>query len=73
MDSTFGKVGVKINILGNNLKNATSVKFNGTPAAFTVVSGSYIKTTVPSGATTGAITVTTPGGTFSSNVAFQVK
>ncbi len=70
---TFGKVGVKINILGSNLKNASSVKFNGTPAAFTVVSGSYIKTTVPSGATTGAITVTTPGGTFSSNVAFQVK
>jgi uncharacterized repeat protein (TIGR03803 family) len=69
----FGKVGAKINIVGSNLKNATSVKFNGTPAAFTITSGSYIKTTVPTGATTGLVTVTTPGGTFSSNVAFQVK
>jgi uncharacterized repeat protein (TIGR03803 family) len=70
---TFGKVGYKVNILGGSLKNATSVKFNGTPATFTVVSGSYIKTTVPTCATTGTITVTTSGGTFSSNVPFQVK
>jgi uncharacterized repeat protein (TIGR03803 family) len=70
---TFGKVGYKVNILGGNLKNATKVQFNGTAATFTVMSGSYIKATVPKGATTGTITVTTPGGTYSSNVAFQVK
>jgi uncharacterized repeat protein (TIGR03803 family) len=70
---TFGKVGSHINIQGTNLSGTTSVTFNGTPATFTVESGgTYLKATVPSGATTGAIEVTTPSGTLSSNVAFQV-
>ena len=45
---------------GNSLTGATSVNFNGTAATFTVVSGSEIKTTVPMGATTGSVEVTTP-------------
>lgn len=69
----FGKVGRVINILGNNLTGTTSVSFNGTPAAFDAVSDTYIKATVPMGATTGTIEVTTTSGTLSSNVAFQVK
>jgi hypothetical protein len=48
------------------------VTFNGTPATFTVVSNSLIKATVPAGATTGTIEVTTPGGVLASNVAFQI-
>jgi uncharacterized repeat protein (TIGR03803 family) len=68
----FGKVGYNMNILGNNLTGATGVTFNGTPAAFTVVSNSYIKAMVPVGATTGTIQVTTPNGTLSSNVAFRI-
>jgi uncharacterized repeat protein (TIGR03803 family) len=68
----FGKAGYKINILGNNLKSTTSVTFNGTPAAFAVISGTHIEVTVPIGATTGTIEVTTPTGALSSNVAFQV-
>jgi uncharacterized repeat protein (TIGR03803 family) len=68
----FGKTGDDINILGNNLKGTTRVTFNGTPATFTVVSSSYIKASVPTGATTGTIQVTTPIGALSSNVAFQV-
>jgi uncharacterized repeat protein (TIGR03803 family) len=69
---TFGKVGYTINILGNNLTGTTSVTFNGTSAAFTVVSDTYIKATVPTGTTSGTIEVTTPSGTLSSNVPFRI-
>jgi uncharacterized repeat protein (TIGR03803 family) len=69
----FGKAGSVAYILGNNLTGTTSVTFNGAPATFSVVSSTYIKATVPSGATTGTIEVTTPSGTLSSNVAFQVS
>jgi len=69
---TSGKAGATVHILGTNLTGATSVTFNGTPATFAVVSGSYIKTTVPTGATTGPVQVTTPGGTLNSNVTFYV-
>jgi hypothetical protein len=41
-------------------------------AAFTVISNSEITTTVPTGATTGKVKVTLPGGTLSSNVNFRV-
>ena len=67
-----GKVGYKIQILGKGLTGSASVTFNGTQATFTVISDTLIKATVPSGATTGTIEVTTPGGTLNSNVAFQV-
>jgi hypothetical protein len=46
---TSGKIGRKINILGTDLTGATSVTFNGTPATFTVVSATEIRTTVPTG------------------------
>jgi uncharacterized repeat protein (TIGR03803 family) len=69
---TSGTVGLKVTILGNNLKDATSVKFNGTPATFKA-SNTHITTKVPSGATTGTVIVTTPNGTLASNVAFQVS
>jgi uncharacterized repeat protein (TIGR03803 family) len=69
---TSGKVGTAVIILGTNLTDATSVDFNGTAATFTVVSTSEITTTVPTGATTGMVQVTTPIGTLLSNVAFRV-
>lgn len=69
---TSGKVGAQVSILGTNLTGATSVTFNGAPAAFTVVSASQITTTVPAGATTGKVQVVTPGGRLVSNVAFRV-
>jgi uncharacterized repeat protein (TIGR03803 family) len=69
---TSGKVGAAVKILGTNLTGATSVTFNGTPATFTVTSGSEITTTVPTGATTGKVKVTISGHTLSSNVNFRV-
>jgi len=67
-----GNVGANVGILGTNLNGATGVKFNGTETAFRVVSSSFIEAKVPSGATTGTVTVQLPGGTLSSNVPFIV-
>jgi len=70
---TSGKVGAAVQILGTNLTGATSVTFNGTAAAFTVISPSLISTTVPTGAATGQVQVKTPIGTLLSNAAFVVQ
>lgn len=69
----FGKAGQIGRILGQGFTGATAVWLNGIPASFTVVSDTYIRATVPAGATTGFVTVTTPSGTLTSNVAFQVR
>ena len=67
-----GKVGAKVEILGQNLNGTTAVTFNGTAASFTVVSDTYLTAIVPAGATTGTVQVTTSGGTLNSNVVFRV-
>src|SRR5579859_127772 len=54
-----GKVGAKVTILGNGLMNATSVTFNGSAATITLDKNTEIQTTVPTGATTGTVKVTT--------------
>ena len=69
---TSGKVAARVIILGNNLTGTSSVSFNGTAATFTVNSDTEITTMVPTGASTGEVEVTTPGGTLSSNVSFRV-
>jgi hypothetical protein len=66
-------VGGAVTILGSSLTGSTSVTFNGVAATFTVVSPTEIKTTVPTGATTGKVQVVTPGGTLTSNVNFRVR
>ncbi|WP_460504359.1 IPT/TIG domain-containing protein, partial [Hymenobacter agri] len=50
---------------------ATAVTFNGTVATFAVNSATQITATVPTGATTGPVTVTTAGGT-SNGLSFTV-
>ncbi|MGH9433093.1 MAG: choice-of-anchor tandem repeat GloVer-containing protein, partial [Terriglobia bacterium] len=69
---TAGKVGRVIDILGQGFTGTTSVSFNGTAATFQVESDTFLKAIVPSGATTGVVTVTTPSGTLSSNQPFRV-
>jgi uncharacterized repeat protein (TIGR03803 family) len=69
---TSGKAETAVKILGTDLTGATSVTFNGTAAAFTVVSSSEITTSVPAGATSGSVTVMTPGSTLISNVPFLI-
>jgi len=69
----YGEVGQTVEILGQGLTGTSKVSFNGTLAtSFTVVSDTYLTTAVPAGATTGPVTVTTPGGTLSSSRKFLV-
>jgi uncharacterized repeat protein (TIGR03803 family) len=67
-----GKVGKTVGILGQGLTGTTSVSFNGIEASFNVRSDTFLTATVPTGATTGYVTVQTPAGTLTSNVVFQV-
>jgi uncharacterized repeat protein (TIGR03803 family) len=67
-----GKVGTRVIILGTDLTGVTAVSFDGTPASFKVVSATEITTTVPTGAASGTVKVTTPNGTLLSNVKFLV-
>jgi hypothetical protein len=68
-----GKVGTAVTISGTGFNGATAVRFSNAAATFTVASDAQIQTTVPSGATTGRISVTTPGGTATSSTNFKVK
>jgi hypothetical protein len=68
-----GPVGTVVTIKGDRFTGATAVTFNGTAATtFTVISDELIQATVPAGATTGRITITTPGGVVESHYAFTV-
>jgi uncharacterized repeat protein (TIGR03803 family) len=71
--TTSGKVGSLVKILGTDLAGATSVTFNGTSAVFTIESKSAIAATVPAGATSGEVEVVTSFGTLKSNVPFRVQ
>jgi uncharacterized repeat protein (TIGR03803 family) len=70
--TSSGKVNAKIEILGQGFTGTTGVSFNGTAATFKVTSDTFLTATVPSGATTGSVTVTTPGGSLASNKIFRV-
>ena len=68
-----GAVGATVHVYGANFTGATAVRFNGTSATpFTVIGPGNIQTTVPVGATSGRITVTTPAGTGTSPIDFTV-
>ncbi len=68
-----GPVGTQVTLNGTNFTGATAVRF-GTVAAITfrVVSAGTITATVPAGAVTAFLYVTTPGGTAVSKKQFQV-
>lgn len=68
----FGKVGQTGGILGQGFTGTTEVSFNGVPTNFTVRADTFLTTTVPPGAMSGSVTVTTPTGVLTSNVPFQV-
>jgi uncharacterized repeat protein (TIGR03803 family) len=70
---TSGNVGATVEILGQGFTGTKVVSFNGTAAAkFTVVSNTFMTAVVPTGATTGLVTVTTPKATLQSNKKFRV-
>ena len=68
-----GPVGTAVRIWGYNLLEST-VAFNGVPATTVRHSGpNYVWANVPTGATTGPITVTTAGGTSTTKASFAVE
>jgi uncharacterized repeat protein (TIGR03803 family) len=70
---TSGAVGTVVQITGNGFTGATSVTFGGVKAtSFSVNSSTKITATVPTGAKTGKIQVTTPGGIAASSTSFTV-
>jgi hypothetical protein len=69
---TTAGVGAAVTLTGSAFTGASVVAFNGTAAVFTVNSDTQITATVPSGATSGTIAVTTPGGTATSTASFTV-
>jgi uncharacterized repeat protein (TIGR03803 family) len=73
IQTTSGKAGSTVRILGNDLTVATSVTFNGVVAEFKVNSPSEISATVPAAATSGPVQVFIPGGPLTSNVPFQIR
>jgi len=69
---TTGSAGDPVTITGMNFAAVDSVRFNGAPASFTITDDSSITATVPPGATTGPVTVSSPGGTATSAGDFEV-
>ncbi|NTX07667.1 IPT/TIG domain-containing protein [Myxococcus sp. CA040A] len=76
LSPTTGKAGTQVTLSGTNLTGATSVRFgtHSTAEALITLQGSTrLTTTVPPGAVSGNILVTTPGGTTASRSAFTVS
>jgi hypothetical protein len=72
---TSGPTGTVVVITGEGLLNTSRVTFykNAVVGSFTVNSDTQITVTVPPGAATGPIQITTPGGTVTSNATFTVN
>ena len=70
--TTSAKVGKTVQILGQGFTGTTAVSFHGKAATFHVVSNTYLTALVPNGATSGFVTVATPGRVLKSNQVFRV-
>ncbi|MFZ9860109.1 MAG: choice-of-anchor Q domain-containing protein, partial [Gemmataceae bacterium] len=68
-----GKTGTSVVITGTNFTNVSQVSFNGTvQPTYTVDSPTQITTTIPTGATTGTISITTIAGTATSSSSITI-
>ncbi|HMC72045.1 MAG TPA: S8 family serine peptidase, partial [Mycobacteriales bacterium] len=67
-----GAVGSSVTVTGTNFTGATSVKFNGQSATFTVSTSTQITATVPNCSSSGTISVITAGGSANSASSFSV-
>jgi large repetitive protein len=69
---TTGWPGSSVTVTGSGFGGTTAVSFNSAAATFTVTSGTQLTAIVPAGASSGPISVTTPGGTSLSTASFTV-
>src|SRR5215210_905369 len=72
---TRGQVGMTVTVYGTGFRTVASdntVKFNGTATTVTSAAKTELVVKVPTGATTGAVSVTTPDGTATSADPFVV-
>ncbi|HJV91257.1 MAG TPA: hypothetical protein VJ623_13195 [Holophagaceae bacterium] len=67
-----GPVGTTLTLTGAHFTGATAVTVNGVSAPFTVNGDTSLAAIVPLGAGTGAVAVTTPGGTATSPTPFTL-
>ncbi len=70
-----GSVGSSVTIYGDGFSSTPGqnlVKFNGTTATVTASTGATISTSVPSGASTGPVSVTAPAGSATSLNSYTV-
>ena len=67
---TAGAIGSSVTINGGNFFSSTTVKIGGVSASGTVTSTTEIIATVPTGATTGPIEVSTANGSFTTSSNF---
>ncbi len=73
LDPNSGLVDASVTIEGSNFGTTSgTVTFNGTTASTTSWASDEIQTSVPQGATTGAVVVRTSGGQSSAGVTFTV-
>jgi uncharacterized repeat protein (TIGR03803 family) len=71
---TSGPVGTSVTITGNSFTGTTKVTFGGVEAtSYKAINDTQVDALVPTGAVTGPIAVTTPGGTGTSTAKFTVK
>lgn len=71
---TSGPVGTEVTISGSTFTGASKVTFDGIDAtSFEVINDSEVKAILPSGAKTGPVAITTPGGTATSSTNFTVN
>lgn len=69
---TSGYPGTNVIITGTNFDSASEVKFNGSNAVFFVNSSTQMVAVVPTNATSGTISITTPGGGTASADIFTI-
>lgn len=71
---TTGNVGAKVGMFGQGFSSGSVVKFGGVAAKTVTLSGTtYLTATVPSGAHTGTVTVTTGSTILTSPQTYKVK
>jgi YD repeat-containing protein len=69
-----GVPGTQVTIVGTGFgASVNAVSFNGVPAQIVSTNAPQVVVTVPSGAMTGPISLTTPGGTATTSIPFTVR